>query len=66
MRTVLIVVISLVLTGCVQRPMTYRQWKAEQTKKARMNAIKREAEAMKETPVVFTKEEQAQNASPKR
>lgn len=51
--------LSGLLCACVQRPMTYSQWKAEQAKKARIEQLRREGKAMSDTPVVFTKEEQA-------
>lgn len=42
--------------------MSYAQWKAEQARKARMDAIKREATEMGKTPVVFTPEEQSRSS----
>ena len=60
MRALVILPVTLLgLTGCVQRPMTIQQWRAEQAKKARMEQLRREGKAMSDTPVVFTKEEQA-------
>lgn len=59
MRAIFASVLLVVLTGCVQRPMTIQQWRAEQAKKARMEQLRREGKAMSDTPVVFTREEQA-------
>jgi hypothetical protein len=63
MRAGFIMGLLAVLTGCVQRPMTIQQWRAEQAKKARMEQIRREGKSMSDTPVVFTKEEQAQGGN---
>jgi len=54
--------VLVVLTGCVQKPMTIHQWRAEQAKKARMEQLRREGKAMSDTPIVFTKEEQAKSS----
>lgn len=59
MRAIFASVALVVLTGCVQKPMTIHQWRAEQAKKARTEQLRREATEMSKTPVVFTKEEQA-------
>lgn len=62
MRALIILPVALLgLTGCVQRPMTIQQWRAEQVKKARMEQLRREGKAMSDAPVVFTAEEQAQS-----
>lgn len=58
MRTLLAGLFALLASGCVQEPMTYQKWKAEQARKARIEQVRREAKEMGKTPVVFTKEEQ--------
>lgn len=55
-----IALLLILLAGCeTTRPMTYRQWKAEQAKKMELHQLRQEAKEMRKTPVVFTKEEQA-------
>lgn len=61
MKHVLLIALAAALTSCVQRPMTHAQWRAEQAKRARINAVKSEATEMSKTSVVITKEEQAQS-----
>lgn len=60
MRALFAGLLLLLASGCVQKPMTIQQWRAEQARKARMEQIRKEGRDMSQTSVTFTKEEQEQ------